>query len=138
MGGHYRYNPGMPVKRVLAKEGAELLAKGYKYVDVRSIPEFDAGHPEGAYNVPILHLVPGRGKMPNPEFQAVMEKRFPRDEKLLLGCASGARSLRAAEILLQAGWTDVVDFQPGFEGWRHARFAVETAAPGRTWEELKK
>jgi rhodanese-related sulfurtransferase len=140
----------MPVKRVLAKEGAELLAQGYKYVDVRSIPEFQAGHAAGAYNVPLVHLVPGRGRLPNPEFQSVMEKHFAKDDKLLVACASGGRSLRAAEMLLDAGWKDVVDLKPGFEGerdmggrvvnpgWRDAGLPVETAAPGRTWEDLKK
>ena len=27
----------------------------HHYVDVRSIPEFQAGHPKGAYCVPVLH-----------------------------------------------------------------------------------
>jgi rhodanese-related sulfurtransferase len=150
MGGHYRYNPGMPVKRVLVREGADLLAQGYSYIDVRSVPEFQAGHPAGAYNIPIVHIVPGRGRMPNMDFAAVVEKHFPRDAKLLLGCGSGPRSLRAAELLQQAGWTDVVDLRPGFEGerdmggrvvnpgWRDAGLPVETAAPGRTWDELSK
>lgn len=150
MGGHYRYNPRMPVKRVVAKEAAELLAEGYSYVDVRSIPEFQAGHPAGAFNAPIVHVVPGRGRMPNAEFEAVLAKKFGKDGKLLLGCATGNRSLRAAEMLAAAGWTNVVDFRSGFDGerdmmgrvlnagWRDAGLPVETDAPGRTWEDLKK
>jgi rhodanese-related sulfurtransferase len=147
---HYRYNSAMPVKRVLAKEAADLMAEGWKYVDVRSIPEFERGHPAGSYNVPLVHVVPGRGRMPNDEFEAVMGRRFGKGDKLLLGCATGQRSLRAAEILLGAGWTDVVDVQPGFEGerdiygrvvsvgWRDSGLPVETEAPGRTWEDLRR
>ena len=149
MVGHYRYNPGMSVKRVLADEAAALLAQGYTYVDVRSVPEFQAGHPRGAWNVPLLHRVPGRGPMPNIDFEAVMQRRFPKDAKLVLGCAAGGRSLRAAEMLLAAGYTDVIDCLPGFEGardaagrvvakgWRESGLPVETEAPGRTWDELK-
>jgi rhodanese-related sulfurtransferase len=46
----------MPVKRVTPEQALELMrAEGYSYLDVRSVPEFDEGHPEGAYNVPLLH-----------------------------------------------------------------------------------
>jgi len=138
----------MPVKRVLTDAAAAMLAEGYVYVDVRSVPEFQAGHPAGAYNVPLVHRVPGRGPVANPDFAAVMERRFPRDAKLVVGCATGGRSLRAAEMLVAAGWTDVVDHQPGFEGardalgrmakgWRDSGLPVETQAPGRTWDDLK-
>jgi len=149
MGGHYRYNPGMPVKRVLAEVAADLLAQGYSYVDVRSVPEFDAGHPAGAYNVPLVHKLPGRPPMPNPEFEAILEKHFPKDAKLVLGCATGGRSLRAAEMLMASGWTEVVEFAGGMEGardpygrvvakgWRESGLPVEARTPGRSWEELK-
>ncbi len=43
------------VKRVTPPEAAALLAEGWIYLDVRSIPEFDLGHPTGAVNVPLLH-----------------------------------------------------------------------------------
>ena len=140
----------MPVKRVTPAEAKELVDQGWKLVDVRSIPEFEAGHPAGAYNVPLMHFLPGRGMAPNPEFAAVMEKVFAKNEKLVFGCKSGGRSLRAAEMLASAGYTDVVDMRGGFEGerdmmghavvpgWKEAGLPVEAAAPGRTWEELKK
>ena len=41
----------MTVKRVSPQEADRLLREaGYVYVDVRSIPEFDAGHPTGAFS----------------------------------------------------------------------------------------
>ena len=62
------------VKRVSPQEAKDLIdQQGYVYVDVRSIPEFDAGHPTGAYNVPLNQMGPA-GMAPNPEFMAVMEK----------------------------------------------------------------
>lgn len=138
----------MPVKRVLPSAAAELLEQGYRYVDVRSIPEFVGGHPRGAFNVPIQHFIAGRGMVPNPEFEGVMARHFAKDDKIVLGCKSGGRSLRAAEFLAARGWTNVVDMQAGFDGerdmggrvvvqgWRDAGLPVETEAPGRSYDEL--
>ncbi|HKA88353.1 MAG TPA: rhodanese-like domain-containing protein [Haliangiales bacterium] len=138
----------MPVKRVKPAEAAALLQEGWKYVDVRSVPEFEAGHPAGAVNVPLLHLQPG-GMVPNPEFQGVVEKVFAKDEKLVMGCRSGARSMRAAELLASWGYANVVDMAGGFEGerdlsghqipgWRPSGLPVEMEAPGRGWADVKK
>lgn len=131
------------VKRVSPQEAKDLVdQQGYVYVDVRSIPEFDAGHPTGSFNVPLNHMG-ARGMTPNPDFMAVMEQAFPKDAKLVLGCKGGGRSLQAAGLLLQAGYTTVVDQRAGFDGhaepgWRPAGLPVSTEAlPDRTYESLK-
>ena len=106
----------MTVKRVSPEEARDLIDKeGYVYVDVRSVPEFDAGHPTGAYNVPIMHMGPA-GMTPNPDFVDVMRRAFPKDSKLVVGCKAGGRSARAAAVLEQAGYASVVDQRAGFEG----------------------
>jgi rhodanese-related sulfurtransferase len=129
------------VKRVSPQEAKDLIDReGYVYVDVRSIPEWDEGHPTGSFNVPLNHLGPS-GMAPNPDFLAVMEKTFAKDCKLVLGCKGGGRSLRAAGLLEQAGWQTVVDQRAGFDGggepgWRPAGLPVsresdpEHAYPG--------
>jgi len=62
-------------------EGAE----GWIYVDVRTEEEFGAGHAAGAWNVPFA-VRDAAGRMaPNPEFLAVMKRRFPSDARLVLG-----------------------------------------------------
>jgi rhodanese-related sulfurtransferase len=134
----------MSVLRVPPKEAQLLVADGHRYVDVRSVPEFEAGHAPGAFNVPLLHLVPGKGMVPNPEFMSVMEKRFPKDARLVIGCKAGGRSNRAAQLLLAAGWQSVVDMaggwegEPGVVGWRPAGLPVEATAPAdHSWEGLK-
>ena len=139
----------MAVKRVSPQDAKALMDQGYAYVDVRSIPEFEAGHPEGAYNVPLAHMGPA-GFAPNHEFLHVMTARFPTDAKLVVGCKSGGRSAQAAALLETAGYTQVVDQRAGFDGapamlgrgepgWRPAGLPLETAAPQeRTWEGLKK
>jgi rhodanese-related sulfurtransferase len=139
----------MGVKRVSPDEAQDLMnGQGYLYVDVRSIPEFEAGHPAGAYNVPLLHMGP-RGMSPNPEFLSVMEKNFPKDAKLVIGCRSGGRSLQAAAMLLSQGYQTVVDQRAGYEGtfgaWGRpepgwAPKGLPTSrepADGRSYEALK-
>jgi rhodanese-related sulfurtransferase len=139
----------MTVKRVSPQEADALIKEdGYVYLDVRSIPEFDAGHAAGAYSIPLLHATPS-GMRPNGDFMSVVLAVFPKDGKLVVGCRSGNRSLRAAEALLGAGFTDVVDQRAGHGGVRDAfgqvqepgweSAGLEVAAephPERTYEAL--
>jgi rhodanese-related sulfurtransferase len=140
----------MPVKRITPKEASDLLLEGYKYLDVRSIPEYEAGHPGGAYNVPLMHFAPGRGMTPNAEFADVVGKIFPKDEKIVVGCKTGGRSLRAAEMLTGLGYTQLVDMRGGFAGerdmggalvcagWEESGLPVEKTTPaGKGYEQLK-
>jgi rhodanese-related sulfurtransferase len=138
------------VKRVTPPEAADLLADGWAYLDVRSIPEFESGHPPGAANIPLLHFTAGR-MVPNGDFQRVVEAAFPRDAKLVVGCKAGGRSLQAAALLEAAGYTSVVDMRGGFHGeqdgfgrvtcagWVASNLPVETAAPPeKTYPALSK
>jgi rhodanese-related sulfurtransferase len=134
----------MAVKRVAPEEARDLMdAQGYVYLDVRSVPEFDAGHPTGAYNVPLMHMGPA-GMAPNSEFLAVVQKSFPKDAKLVVGCKAGGRSARAAAMLEESGYTDLVDQRAGYEGnpqeagWRPKGLPASQSAPAdRTYEALK-
>jgi len=136
------------VKRVTPPEAAALLAEGWSYLDVRSIPEFDAGHPPGAANIPLLHFQGGR-MSPNAEFQQVVAANYPKDAKIVVGCKAGGRSLQAAALLEAAGYTSVVDMRGGFHGetdamgrvscagWQPAGLPVEaTAPPDKTYAAL--
>ncbi len=102
-------------KRVTITEANALLASGHKYLDVRSIPEFEGGRPAGAINVPLMHSQ-GGSMAPNPDFLAVVEACFAKDTPLVVGCRSGQRSARAATLLAQAGYRNVVDLLGGFGG----------------------
>jgi rhodanese-related sulfurtransferase len=117
-------------KQVSPAEAAALLAQGWKYLDVRSIPEFEQGHPEGATNVPLLHSQAGR-MIPNPEFQQVIESNFGKDAKLVVGCKMSGRSAQAVAVLEAAGYTNVAHMRGGFSGERDMYGRV--SAPG--WAE---
>jgi rhodanese-related sulfurtransferase len=110
----------MSVERISPEEAQRRVEEdGYTYLDVRSVPEFEAGHPTGAYNVPIMHAGP-QGMRPNPDFLEVVVACFPKDAKLVLGCKAGGRSLKAAQALVQAGYTEILDQKAGFDGARDA------------------
>lgn len=76
---------------------AAKIAAGAQVVDVRSAQEFGAGHYPGAVNIPVDAL------------GSKLKKLGPLDRPLVVHCASGARSARAAGILRTAGFTDVTD-----------------------------
>ena len=108
------------VRRVSPGEAKSLLDLGYFYVDVRSVAEFHDLHPVGALNIPLLAPGPGGAPPSIEEFLAMMKRLFARDARMVVGCATGVRSLRAAELLLAAGFADVVDQRAGMEGARGA------------------
>ncbi len=120
------------IKSATPEEAAALLAEGYVYVDVRSEPEFEAGHVPGALNVPLLNQGPG-GMIANPDFLSVMQQAFGKGEKLVVGCKAGGRSKKAADALSQAGFEELVDMSAGWDG---SRDAFGRAVPGWSKKEL--
>lgn len=136
-------------KRVPPEEASRLLAEGYTYVDVRTEEEFERGHVPGAYNVP-WSFREGGVVRPNPDFVAVVRATFPQGARLVIGCQSGGRSLKAAAALEAAGYTDLVELRTGFEGsrdafgrpdpgWSKKGLPVENGLPeGRRYGDLPK
>jgi len=138
----------MTIKHVTVQRAQQQQASGATYLDVRSIPEFQQGHPPGAVNIPLLHLDPQTGQMsPNPEFLAVVKATFPLETPLVVGCKMGGRSQHACELLSTAGFQDVANVlggwggapQMGHTGWVEAGLPVEaTADKAREYEALQK
>jgi phage shock protein E len=79
-------------KNVIAK-----LAEGAKVFDVRSPSEFSGGHFEGAVNVPV------------DKIGSKLAMVGPMDKPVIVYCASGHRSTKAAGILKRAGYLDVTN-----------------------------
>lgn len=137
------------MKHASVTEAHQLQASGATYVDVRSTGEFEAGHPEGAVNVPLLEP-DTRGQMTqNPDFLRVMKASFDAATPLLIGCQAGMRSLKAAQMLETFGFTDVTNVRGGFggardpsgavlePGWASSNLPVETGgAAARTYDAL--
>ena len=125
----------MPFKQITPTEAKELLDKndGYVYVDVRSELEFQRGRPADAYNIPIKNFNPQIQMMEdNPDFVEVFKKNFPKDAKLIVGCASGPRSYMACQILEQMGYENLANVDGGFKGKRDMFGNVAQ----KGWEDL--
>ena len=139
----------MNFERISPSDAKSRMDDGYTYLDVRSTQEFEAGHPEGSFNVPLMHKGPA-GMQPNADFMIVMEKNFPKDAQIVVGCQGGNRSVRAADQLLQGGWTQILEQRAGFggardpatgalteAGWAEAGLPVSTTpGEGATYTEL--
>ena len=106
------------MKETSPKEAYELKQSDPDciYLDVRSVPEFEAGHAERALNIPLLHFSPGAGMSPNPDFQAVVEANLPKNARIIVGCKTGGRSAKACYIMSGMGYTDVTNLRGGFVG----------------------
>lgn len=88
----------------------EALARqraGALLIDVRDDNERAAGMPEGAQALPL------------PAFERGIAKIAPSTDRAVLTiCASGKRSLRAAEMLMRLGYSDVASVTGGFQRWQ--------------------
>lgn len=83
-------------------------------LDVREPSEYAAGHLSGAINMAL-----GSG---------VLEKdmdQLPQDRPLVVYCASGNRSDRAATLLTKQGFRPVYDMLGGYGAWLRAGLPVE-------------
>ncbi len=85
-------------------------------IDVCEPAEFAAGHAVGARNVPLGSLENSKDLPAN--------KALP----LIVMCASGARSNRAAAVLRKIGYQNVQPLAGGNSAWREANLPTEKAA----------
>jgi rhodanese-related sulfurtransferase len=124
----------MAIKEITPQQAHDVLSKESDviYIDVRTEREFEAGHPEGAINIPVAFPDPARGMVMNGDFVRVVESHVPKDKKIIVGCQAGPRSNAAAGLLQQAGYQDVSNMVGGFGGMRDPTGRV--IAPG--WSSL--
>lgn len=99
------------------QQAATLAAQGALLVDIREADEIAQGTPLDARAL-------GRGFL---EMRLEQEVR-DRDQTVLLLCASGSRSLLAADALARLGYTDVHSVAGGFDAWKDAGLAFEMPA----------
>jgi sulfur-carrier protein adenylyltransferase/sulfurtransferase len=99
-------------------EGVAMARDGYRVIDVREPREWDAGHVAGATLVPLGEVE-----------ERISEVAPDRDAPLLLHCAVGARSGRAAAWLAKQGYTNVVNLAAPISAWQSAGGAWEEPQP---------
>jgi rhodanese-related sulfurtransferase len=72
------------------------------------------------------------GPEPNERFVDVVKQHFGAEARIVVGCAMGVRSGKAARLLMDAGYTNVVEQKSGFDG---SRDAFGRKSPG--WRDCK-
>lgn len=87
---------------IAAKELKGWQDRGYQVLDVRKPGEYEAQHIEGAINYPLDYI---------NDPQITLDK----DAKYYVHCKTGYRAVAAMSLLLQQGFTHVVDVDGGFE-----------------------
>ena len=86
---------------ITAEEAKKIMDTETDYVilDVRTQEEYDQGH------------IPGAIVIPDTEIRARAEKVLPdKDQLILVYCRSGRRSKNAAQILVELGYTNIIEF----------------------------
>lgn len=96
---------GQFYSEISGTEAVERLAQQHALIDVRSSQEFMVDHAVGATLIPLDELPNRLGELPG------------KDAPVMLICASGGRSLQAAEYLASQGWSDVVSVKGGTGAW---------------------
>ena len=112
---------------LLAVLASSALAVDFSYngvkpdfiIDVRTVGEFQAGHIDGALNIPVDQIEQGVAGI----------KGIKPDSKILLYCRSGRRSGLAEPILEKSGFR-VHQLEGSWQAWQAAGLPEEkTAAP---------
>lgn len=99
------------VRDVGAAEAKRMQEAGALVLDVREKFEWDRGHVPGAKLVPLGDVERLAGEL-------------PKDRPIVVHCALGSRSRKAAATLAEKGY-DVVHIGGGFSEWKREGLPVE-------------
>jgi phage shock protein E len=95
---------------IFPNEVGQWQGRGARIIDVREPAEYAGGHLPGAVNIPLADLTL------IPEWNA---------SPVVVVCASGGRSARAAALLEEAGHPEVANLLGGTYGWMQEGRPVE-------------
>ncbi|MDO8575869.1 MAG: rhodanese-like domain-containing protein [bacterium] len=103
------------LKKKLDAGGADFVL-----VDVLSKEKYAARHVPGAVSIP-----------ETPDFAKTFEAalQVPKDTQIAVYCTSDTcqASVRAADALEKAGYTNVLHYKDGIAGWQQAGFPFESS-----------
>ena len=108
---------------ITAEAAHELFCSGADvlFLDVRTTAEYDAGHIEGAQNMPWQNpLIDNHSQLPN--------------KTIIVYCASGGRSASASAYLSDHGHSDILNMLGGYSAWSQLPDCVYTAVKSANWK----
>ncbi|MGC8639838.1 MAG: rhodanese-like domain-containing protein [Isosphaeraceae bacterium] len=88
----------------LGQVKARVRAKQAVLIDVRERGEWDRGHLQGAFLMPLSVLFEWQRDGISPAQRAQLDKAIPHGTILYCHCASGGRAISAGEILRGLGY----------------------------------
>lgn len=101
-------------------QGAQLIDQGGALVvDVRSLAEYRSGHLVGAQSIPVE----------DEELWLTRTEPLDRDRPTIVYATDREQSTRAAQLLIDAGFTKVYDLG-GIEDWDAEDLELDRSAPG--------
>ncbi|MCC7466925.1 MAG: rhodanese-like domain-containing protein [Saprospiraceae bacterium] len=107
-------NSGTPQVSTDAFKSAMTSNAPVQLIDVRTRQEFESGHIAGALN---WDIETGDFKRNLPSLD--------KNRQVLVYCAVGGRSATAANMLQEAGFTQVLDLKGGIKAWKAAGLPTE-------------
>ena len=103
------------IQKVTSQEAVQLINhQAGVILDVREPAEFQSGHIARAINIPLGQVAARSQEL----------KKF-KERPIVICCASGARSGRAAVVLRKAGFASVRNLAGGLSAWRSHNLPVE-------------
>jgi rhodanese-related sulfurtransferase/rubrerythrin len=103
-----------PVKSINSEEAKKFMAGksegDYTLLDVRQPGEYEAEHIPGAKLIPLPGLKDGL-------------RQLDKQKPVLVYCASGGRSLAAAQLLSGLDFNEIYNLQGGIKGWQGSKAA---------------
>jgi len=110
-------NVASDIKEVSPSQAAPAVSKAYaQFVDVRTAEEYAGGHAARTLNIPLDTLT---SKLDTLE----------KNEPVYLICQTGNRSKKAAVMLKDAGFNNVLNVTGGTVAWQAAGLPMETKPP---------
>jgi thiosulfate sulfurtransferase len=107
------------VKHILSADAFEAVQSGDAVIiDVREMFEVQLE------NIPLEQVL-------NHPMSVIID-RLPyiaKDQKIIVICAHGERSVKVANLLQYQGYPEVASLEGGFEAWKNAGLPVESVLP---------
>jgi rhodanese-related sulfurtransferase len=105
------------IRDISPVEARAAVSKAYsQFIDVRTPDEYSGGHAARAVNIPLDALT---SKLDTLE----------KNEPVYLICQTGNRSKKAAQILKDNGFNNVLNVAGGTVAWQAANLPMETKPP---------
>lgn len=104
----------LKIKEVCPTSTLELIKRNYLLLDIREQNEFD----QFSFDVPrVLHI-------PVSQLSERVHE-IPRDEKVIIACLNGERSLRVVHFLTEYGFTNLLNMKKGLSKWVQKGYPIK-------------